>query len=287
MHAWPSSLRSLRLGAAGAVSLGLQRLINALPSSAPAIQSLTLMQNDAHIDLAPLLQLPQLTRLVTQYLEPFQLAVVKQLSGLTDVSIANGGWSAEELRALLCNGTHHLQRLQRINLREVTLDVGTVHSLQTLTGLTELAPRSVDPSCFPLLRSLCTLRKLCIACNFGTFDQAAAVALLASLRALSNLTSFELKGRHSGPIAQQMLLVGLVIAVPRLRELSLTSCTLRSLVPITLCTELRILSLMGCKFSFVDPCPVVDVLPLLQSFVHLEHFSAKIVSGCCWSMLIA
>jgi hypothetical protein len=129
-----------------------------------------------------------------------------------------------------------------------------------------------------LLRSLCNLRKLCIACNLGAFDQAAAVSLLASLRALSNLTSFEFKGRDADPVAQQMLLDGLGIAVPRSHELSFTSCTLRSLVNLTQRTELRVLSLMGCKFSLVDLCPVVDVLHLLQSFGHLEHFST---TNCC------
>ena len=161
-HAWPSSLRSLEISATDTVSLGLQRVINALPSSAPALQSLTLLQNAAQMDLTPLLQLRELTRLVARLLNPSQLAVVKQLSGLTDVSIADGWWSAESLRALLVDGSHQLQRLQRINLKEVDLDVGTVQSLETLTSLTELAPRTVHPSCFPSLRSLCNPRKLCM-----------------------------------------------------------------------------------------------------------------------------
>jgi hypothetical protein len=120
-HAWPSSLRSLDLGTRKADPIGLQHLLNALPSSAVGLESLTLstMRSDM-LDLTPLLQLPQLTRLVTRLLEPFQLAAVKQLSGLTDVSIADSCWSAESLRALLLDGSHQWQRLQRINLREVT-----------------------------------------------------------------------------------------------------------------------------------------------------------------------
>jgi hypothetical protein len=146
--AWPSSLRSLQIGGCGFSKdpIRLQPLINALSSSAICLRSLTLAiyRDDAVaavLDLAPLLQLPELTSLRTYYSPPVpQLVVVRQLRSLTTLSVAGGYWERADLLALLADGSHQLQRLQKINIERVTVDIELMQALLTLPCLTELTP---------------------------------------------------------------------------------------------------------------------------------------------------
>jgi hypothetical protein len=160
-HAWPSSLRSLSIKICGGRTMvAMQRLLTALPLSASGLQSLTLkleLEPITELNLTPLLQLPHLTRfslVILFSLLPSQLNVVKQMRSLTDLD----GCESVALPALLLDGPHQLQRLQKFNMRSRGLDVATMQALLTLPCLTELTPHTIDPRCFSLLSAMSRLR---------------------------------------------------------------------------------------------------------------------------------
>jgi hypothetical protein len=276
-HAWPSSLRSLEIRTHKATSIGLQPLLNALPSSAIGLQSLSLsIQRKDGLDLTPLLRLPELAslRVYPELLSPSQLAVVRQLRSLTALDVAYGHWERKDLFALLADGAHQLQRLKKINIERVTLDVELMQALLTLTQLTELNPDSIDTDCFPLLRSFAQLRKLCLPSVSDALTDAAVSALLSSLRALSHLTSFQMNGEDSPPSPLHFLLAGLATAVPQLRELSLRSFDLPSLACLSAYGgQLRTLRLSACNLT--QNQSVDDPLQLLRSLPHLECLDVR------------
>jgi hypothetical protein len=273
-HAWPSSLHSLLLRMKDTNSMGFQRLLDALPSSTAGLQSLSLsmLGIGKNIEFAPLQQLPHLTRLViNQRLSLPQLDVVKQLRALTELDLDNGNWLEEDFRRLLCEGPHHLQRLQKINLQYWELEDESAHGLLSLPSLTELAPLTIDPCYFSMLRSMSELRKLRVRCQPGGFGEVAADALLSSLRSLSHLTRFEMDGEGASAVAVRTLLDGLGAAVPQLRELDIASVrTLPLLNGLRTCTQLRNLRLLKCHRD--DGDSVDDVLQLLPSLRHLALF---------------
>jgi hypothetical protein len=273
--AWPSSLRSLEIGRCGfnEKSIGLQPLLNALPSSAIRLGSLTLAIADdddvtAVLDLAPLVPLREFASLCTYYSPSVsQLAVVRQLRNLTELDVAGGYWEREDLLALLADGTHQLQRLEKINIRGVTLDVELMQALLTLPNLTELEPSRIHSSCFPLLRSFEKLRKLCLYPR--AVNAAAVVELLSSLRALSELTCLRLDGFAAESAVQKALLNGLSASVPQLRELRLRYfCELPPLNALISCTQLRRLRLTKCERERGQP--LADILELILSLPSLE-----------------
>jgi hypothetical protein len=94
-HAWPPALRSLEIYMFDEPLVALQQLVNALPISAPALQSLVFWLEDNHtgIDFTPLLQLPHLSCLTMRSYDRLsmpQLAIVKQLRTLTEHHIRDG-----------------------------------------------------------------------------------------------------------------------------------------------------------------------------------------------------
>jgi len=273
-HAWPSSLRSLLLRMKDTNSMGFQRLLDALPSSAAGLQSLSLsmLGIGKNIEFVPLQQLPHLTRLVIdQRLSPPQLDVVKQLRALTELDLDDGNWTEEDFRRLLCEGPHHLQRLQKINLQYWELEDEYAQGLLTLPSLTELVPLTIDPCYFSMLRPMSGLRTLRVRCQPGGFGEVAADALLSSLRSLSHLTRFEMDGEGASAVAVRTLMDGLGAAVPQLRELDISSvCTLPLLSGLRTCTQLGNLRLLKCHRDNGDS--VDDVLQLLPSLRHLALF---------------
>jgi hypothetical protein len=271
-HAWPSSLRSLEILMREANSIGLQPLLNALPSSVIGLQSLTLsMQRADALDLTPLLGLPHLTRLTALRLSSPQLFVVRQLRSLTELDVKGARWFRKDLCALLLDAPHQLQRLQRINLKGFDLDSATMPTLLTLPSLTELEPRSIDPRCFPLLRSLTKLRKLCVPFIRSEMEQSAAEVLVSSVRALSCLTSFDMNGWGLNSAVLTALVAGLCSAAPLLCELTLRDVSsLDALNELRTCVQLRALVLDRCWSGSGTDSAVADLLPLLQSLPYLE-----------------
>jgi len=281
-HAWPASLRSLLLGVKGYewnASCGGQRLVDALPCSAPGLQSLLFMSSSSGmmLDLSPLQRLDQFTSLTTRHvLSPPQVAVVKQLPALTDLNVGEGFWTAEDLHALLADdgSPHQLRRLQRLNLRKSTVEADALQCLLTLPSLTELQPDTIMPNCFPLLRSFTRLRALRIAAPLGSCNEAAAAELLSSLRALPDLMIFELSGKGVRTRVLQSLLDGLGTAVPQLHELRIESAYLPPVSGLRTCTGLRSLSLRDCTRE--SSASGADVLALLQSLSFLERLELRV-----------
>jgi hypothetical protein len=273
-HAWPSSMRSLDLGSHGFHTgvIGLRPLIDALPSSAIGLQSLHvhISGDKTLLDLAPLLQLPELTSLhvYPSGLSRPHMAVVRQLRNLTALDVNGYAWQREELLALLADGAHQLQRLQKINIIDsVTLDVELLQVLLTLPSLTELEPCGIQTHCFPLLRSFVKLRKLFISPR--AVDNTAVVELLSSLRALSELTSLRVGGFVADAVVVNALMDGLGAAVPQLRELSFCYFNaLPSLAAVSACTQLRALRLTNCERERGQSLD--DILQLILSLRHLE-----------------
>jgi hypothetical protein len=224
------------------------------------------------LDWAPLLQLPQLTSLsVNHSPSPPQLAVVKQLC-LTALDVSEGHCPREHLRALLADGPHQLQRLQKINMQECSLDVESMQMLLTLPALTELEPWSLDPRCFPLLRSFAKLRRLRILPPFGILSESDAAELLSSLSALPTLISFAIDGRPLSAIIKETLIDAIGAAVPQLHELCLRHFSLLpSLSRLAALTQLRSLHLVECARQSRNSTH--NVLELLPSLRHLERFS--------------
>jgi hypothetical protein len=301
-QAWPPSLRSLELdaGAWKSNSIGLQLLVGTLPISAARLQSLTLtpFASGSGTDLTPLLQLPQLTHLFLprRSLTRPQLAVVKQLHTLTELGISRDTWRIGDLHMLLSDGPHQLQRLQKIMLQFVHLDVELLQSLLALPSLTELEPMSIDPSCFPLLHSLSFLRKLVIsptpdAADAGMLDGAAIAELLSSLRGMPNLSYLVLGPERppsrdpddphpdgpDGPLlnyaAWRKVLDGLDAAAPQLRELTLIRCTLPSLAQLNAGAQLRVLRLDDCRFEDVQAATTEEFQQWVRSMRHLERLT--------------
>jgi hypothetical protein len=285
-HAWPSSLRSLKILMRAVNSIGLQPLLNALPSTAIGLQSLKvhIPGDETVLDLTPLLRLPELTslRVYPALLWPSQLAVVRQLRSLTALDLVGHGWNPRDLLALLADGSHQLQCLKKINIEPATLDVELMQALLTLPNLTELEPRSVALVSVPLLRSFVKLRKLRLLPP--SVDNAAVVELLSSLRALSELTSLVVGGFEGEPTVVKSLMDGLGTAVPQLRELTL--CYFDALPPLTAlsaCTQLRALRLTECERAHSQSLD--DVLQLIVSLPHLE--SVEVDARCSLPPLTA
>jgi hypothetical protein len=274
-HTWSSSLRSLSRWEFDKDAIVLQPLLNALPCAAIRLESLGIMAwgGASLLDWSPLLQLSQLASLrVNHTPSPPQLAVVKQLYGLTELDVMDGHWTREDLRSLLSDsdGPHQLQRLQKISMQECTLDVESMQILLTLPALTELQPYQLDPRCFPLLHSFSKLRRLRVAPQFGFLPAADASELLSSLRALSNLLSLEIIGRLLSASIKGTMIDGLAAAVPQLRELRLRWFSpLPSLSRLAACTQLRSLHLTDCGRK--DGESNADLLQLLSSLRHLER----------------
>jgi hypothetical protein len=120
---WPPSLHALEIDVDGADKLvATQRLVNGLPFAVPTLQSLKLLLRsmdydaDRMVDVSSLLHQPHLTSLHANLaLSPPQLAVLRQLRGLTALDLNEGVWSSETLSSLLSSGgQHQLQKLQRM-----------------------------------------------------------------------------------------------------------------------------------------------------------------------------
>jgi hypothetical protein len=275
-HAWPPSLLSLFLDAHGVgTSDGFQQLIDALPSSAIGLRSLKIhISGDKTVfDLTPLLRLPEFTslRVYPALLLPSQLAVVRQLRSSTELDLVGHAWNSRALLTLLADGPHQLQRLEKINIRGVDLDVEVMRALLTLPSLTELDARGIHSSSCPLLRSFVKLRKLYISSRSlnHRLNAAAVVELLSSLRALSELTSLWVGGFEGEPAVVDVLMDGLGAAVPQLRELHLHYFgTLPPLTAFRACTQLRTLRLTSCSREYGQSLD--DVLQLIVSLPHLE-----------------
>jgi hypothetical protein len=199
--------------------------------------------------------------------------VVKQLCALTELNFNGGYWSTQELRLLLSDGDHSLQRLEKFNLCAVKLDVETVQMLMALPALTELQPWSLDLRSFPLLRSWPNLRTLCLLrpTVWGvTWTDAAVAELLSSLRMLSCLSSLELGGEGAEVGVLLTLMEGVTTAVPQLRGLKLNNFrALPLLTGLRACTQLRSLQLELCDRPSEQP--VDDIQQLLQSLRFLER----------------
>jgi hypothetical protein len=283
-HAWPSCLRSLGLTLSTSWSsslVGLQQLINALPSSAGGLHTFKLSPLRAtQIDLAPMLQLPHLTCLWPRLpLSSPQRAVVRQLRGLTELDLGGGEGPTKALRLLLSESSHQLQQLQQVNVREVDITIAWAHALMTLPNLTELQPMSIGPRCFPLLRSFTHLRTLCIVPTSDglSVDEAAVSALLSSLGALSSLISLKVSGRKSLPHVQRMLLDGLAATMTQLQELTLSHFHAVSMLCLRACAHLRSLRIEFSDLHISES--VADVLQLVRSLRHLESFHVRECKG--------
>jgi hypothetical protein len=276
-QAWPSSLHSLVLEPFGTTLIGMQPLVDALPSSVAGLQSLTVMPWDGVIDMdfAPLLRLPQLTRLsITRTLRRSQLAVVKQLRSLTELVVdAFGRWGGtRSLLPQLLDGPHQLQRLQKINVQHVNLDTTDTQALMTLPSLTELEPMGIDPACFPLLRSFSRLHKLTLTPH-PPMDVTAVDGLLSSLREMPNLSSLAVgpDNHQNSPATWRKLLDGLDAAAPQLRELTFSLCTLPSLTQLNAGAQLRVLYLQSCGFEGAQDSTTDEFLQWVRSMRHLER----------------
>jgi hypothetical protein len=282
-HAWPSSLRSMFIRMRDADPVGLQPLLDTLPSAAGLEEVFLLFRSgDPAVSLSPLLQLHRLTRFhVNCCLLPEQLLVVKQLRSLTQLGMAVGQWTLEDLRLLLVDGPHQLQRLKNIDVSSTRLDDNSMQALMTLPNLTELQPVDVDPHCFPLLRSFTKLRKLRVSSGAGDVSDPEAADLLSSLRAMPDLTNLKIRDWSGAIIIKTALLDGLGAAVPQLRKLSLSQC--RALPPLnglSTCAQLRKLKMTRCRraASTHGSQPIDDVLQLLRSLRHIEHVELRYCS---------
>jgi hypothetical protein len=285
VHAWPSSLRTLQLRLQDDSLVQLQLLLDALPFSVPGLQSLNVRPYDDEttLDFTALLQLPQLTRLVTpSTLMPLQSAVVKQLRTLIELDVNQGLWRASDLLALLSDGPHQLQRLQKINVNFMDLDVVSVPHLLTLPGLPELSPFRVDPACFPLLHPFPHLRTLNLsisaAVGAGKMDGSAVAGLLCSLRDMPLLCSLTLSLSVEQELAEYVaawktLLDGLDAAAPNLRELTLIKCTLPSLEQLNAGVQLRGLHLHECDFKGAQFTAAEALVQWVRSMRHLERLA--------------
>jgi hypothetical protein len=267
--------------------------VSVLPSSSNSgFPELTfVLVEDLWIDLAPLFPLSHRTSLfVSQELPESQLSVVKQMRSLVGLSLNHGGPvdDVKDLLALLAEEPHQLQRLEKISTNFIDLDDEMMQGLITLPNLTELEPATMEPNCFPLLRSFSKLRTLHLRPTGGSAVGAAeASALLSSLRAMPDLTSFEFRHWAEEDSSQsqsqtsvlaflQPLLDGLGTVAPQLRELSLSDCgRLPRLHGLRTCTQLRKLKLCSCFRAAASDTTASqssdDVLQLLQSLRHLER----------------
>jgi hypothetical protein len=277
---WPSSLRSLELSLPTTSMAGGQQLIDALPVSSVNLQSLNLMSwaRGSGLDLAPLLRLPHLTSFTSEMtlLTP-QLAIVRQMRGLTELDLGGGEGTTRVLLADNVDDPHQLQRLEKLNLSEVNLTVEWAQMLLMLPSLTELRPSRMDPRCFPLLRSFVQLRTLCIPDVSGKTSEAASADLLSSLGSLTHLTNLEVSGKRLQGSARRLLFDGLAAAVPQLHELSLVSCKMSALARLSTCTQLRTLRLSSCNLTYKPY--LTDFLQLLQSLRHLTCLDLRDCPG--------
>jgi hypothetical protein len=128
---------------------------------------------------------------------------------------------------------------------------------------------SIHPNSFPMLRSLTKLRTLHIYPSCNGWDKAASVSgVVSCLRELPDLTSIAIESWRGESHAVGWLLDGLGAAVPQLRELSFSMCTLPSLASLSPCVQLRKLELTFCHVDRGDP--IIELPPLLHSLRHLE-----------------
>jgi hypothetical protein len=165
-------------------------------------------------------------------------------------------------------------------MKEVTLDVDSTQALLTLPSLTELAPWMIEPRCFPLLRSFVHLHQLVVSSGVDMLDEAAVLELLSSLRAMPELTSFDINGAQSNHTARGMLVDGLASAAPQLRELTFRKfAAMPPLAVLSGCAHLRKLYLHLCPITNRQSAD--DVLQLLRSLRHIEHVD---VYYCEWSL---
>jgi hypothetical protein len=276
-HAWPSALRRVQFDLYG-YDVDLQPLVAVLPPSSdsglPTIDFVLI--EDAWMDLTPLIPLSQRTSLcVYNEMPDSSLAAVKQMRGLVDLSLSQRWPGVSDILKLLTEGPHQLQRLETISMNHhMTFNVQAMQALQTLPNLTAMEPSSIHPSCFPLLSSFVKMRTLCVVPE-PSVDEAAVRALLSSLRALTELRSFEISGDQMTPELQATLLDGLAGVAPQLRELTLSAfASLPSLHALRGCAKLRKLEMSGCGLAAAAASDgshsIDDVLQLLQSLHHLE-----------------
>jgi len=221
-----------------------QSLVDALAPLAD-LRTLHLSAPTGDLDLAPLLQLPQLSCLLFRDCPSLaQCAVVKRLVALTVMHTNGRPWDRAALLELL-RPPHSLQRLQAIEFRYEAVDPPLLEGLLSLPALTALQPQSLAPECWAGLGGLSQLRTLSV----GWADEFTAEqrsALESSLNSLPRLSDLELTlsadARVGGqPIdlrlaalsslrAESVLLPSLSFLQrsPRLESLRLTQCGMPS-----------------------------------------------------------
>ena len=109
-------------------------------------------------DLSPLLQMRQMRRLAlmgsyTLHFGDQEMPAIKQLDSLHHLVLtpAEDWVGARDWLFRLCRPPHRLQQLQSVDLSELRAAAEDLEAMQTLPGLTELHPASIDADAVPSL----------------------------------------------------------------------------------------------------------------------------------------
>lgn len=247
--------------------------------SSPALSNAPVLLPPPPSVSQPLLRLPRVSTFVVNCkLEPYQLAVVKQLSSLTSLSVNDGRWTLVDLRALLLDGSpHQLHKLQHLDLDHTQVTSTQMTALLTLPSLTEMRPYAMGDAVFHYVAAFPQLRILRIMppLAFNPLSVQRATDLLASLSQLGGLRRLELEWSDAAAGCEGFgtLLNGLAAAAPLLQELSVEHCSISSpsLVRLSALQHLRSFALVYC--TFVDDAPFDNLLSLLSSFKKLDSLS--------------
>jgi hypothetical protein len=250
--AFPPNLRDLRLWANEEHPAQVwQLLLDALPAM-KGLERLTLARDDDEPDpspalsLEPLLQLSRLTHLTWHIgrLTVSQLQIIKQIATLQFLHPGLAGWSAAQLSAL-CRPPHRLQQLQDLKLYGADqFEMADLVSLPALTSLENV----FTAGAFAFLPRFTRLQRLSVSMDSDDDpDQQAlgedSALLVSAVSACSALTDLTIRsGECSESFGSQLMQ-----AVPRLRTLGFSFCSLLSLRFLRHAPNLKNLSLHLCK----------------------------------------
>ena len=236
-----------------------QALVDALPALQDLAKLHLLKFNNPSLDVSPLRQLPLLGHLTLEtYLTPTQCTELKEISTLT--SIDYGQCASDGSERMLFIPPHRLQRLERINLRAVSIDLPTLDALLHLPSLRVLQSDDVQPECWGGLGGLTQLHTLSLHL-YDPFTSAQLALLGHSLSSLPHLSDLDITLPGDADFASPAL----ALRMPALRRLIVFQLRVPSLefirhspqlelLCLHQCTDMSAADVMACLRAHPPPC---------------------------------
>lgn len=241
--ALPLHLRTLTLAISNQLSDRAgsnQALLDALPAQRDLTELLLLKFDNPSLDVLPLRQMPALRHLTLEtHLTQAQCAELKEIPTLT--SIDYGRCAPNGSERILFTPPHRLQRLERLDLRGVSIDLPALDALLHLPALRVLQPGDVQPECWGGLGALTQLHTLSLH-FYDPFTPAQLASLGESLSSLPRLSDLDIVLLEDADSASPAL----ALRMPALRRLILHQLRVPSLEFIRHSPRLELLRLHLC-----------------------------------------